>query len=259
MTLATESWEALRTPPPLPTGPIAHVWRVPAEEDPEAGLTAGLEGRLTPEERQRAARFRFAEDRQAYVISHAALNEILAAYVGAEPEDLRYVQNAHGKPALTSPHQDVRFNLSHTRGMSLIAVSRGREVGVDIERMRGDAPVAQIAPRYFSDEEWDALQGLPEPERLGAFHEIWTRKEACLKAVGTGLAGGLGDFDVAVGPAAPSLLRASRRSLGPPEGWWLQDLHVGPGYAAAVACAREPGEEVQIRRFHFLMPGLGRS
>jgi 4'-phosphopantetheinyl transferase len=123
---------------------------------------------------------------------------------------------------------DVRFNVSHSGGWALLAVTRGSEVGIDIERVDSRFAADQIPERFFSPGEVARLRGLPADQQTAAFFRCWTRKEAYIKARGLGLALPLDSFDVSLGPDdPPELLRGA-------DGWCVQDFDAPPGFAAAV-------------------------
>ena len=179
-------------PPNWPTAPAQlwlqpgeiHLWRV-LLDDP-----ARLEGAravLSKEETTKAERFVFDSDRDRYIASHGALRMVLARYIAVEPAALEFRTGPNGKPTLVQIFTDVRFNLSHSGDLALIAVARGREVGVDVERVQEDIFFEQIVEHYFEPAEaWD-LRVTPPNERALRFFDLWTKKEACLKAEGTGL------------------------------------------------------------------------
>jgi 4'-phosphopantetheinyl transferase len=185
---------------------------------------------LAPQERERAARFRFAEHRRHFIVCRGTLREILSPYLGLKPARIAFAYNAHGKPRLCDSDvrlPDVRFNVSHSGGWALQAVTRGRDVGVDIERMDARFANDQIPERFFSPREVAHLRALPAVRQTEAFFRCWTRKEAYIKARGLGLALPLDSFDVSLSPGDPPvLLRAGD--------WSVQDFDAPPGYAAAV-------------------------
>ncbi|MFT3665074.1 4'-phosphopantetheinyl transferase family protein [Piscinibacter sp.] len=162
------------------------LWLVDLREPDNVAATAST---LARDEIERMARLRFEADRARYRRSHVALRRVLARELGVEPAALRYTPDADGKPRLTWPAEPVDFNLSHCRDFALIGLSRMLDVGVDIE----NAPswnadeLMQTARGVLSASELLDLQALPTPARLGALMHAWTRKEACLKALGVGL------------------------------------------------------------------------
>ena len=211
-----------------------HLWRVFISG--AATSDAAAAGALSEDERARASRFSFEADRGRFVASHVALRRILASYLDATPASLAFGTLAHGKPFLDAPAhgRSLRFSLSHSGDLALVAVSLGREVGVDVERVRPRVDLEGFAARYFSPPEREALARVPPGDRLRAFLEIWTLKEAYLKACGDGLARALDAFDVTVGDA-PSRLEAVRDRAGDAARWALQPVEVGTDFVAALA------------------------
>jgi 4'-phosphopantetheinyl transferase len=200
---------------------------------------------LSSEEKQRARRFHFPEDRQRYTASRAFLRRILAAYLNTDPAGLTFSYSSKEKPSLAGSQASSRlaFNVSHSGGIALYAFTRGRQLGVDVEHIRRDFDVEPIARRFFSVIEQLQINALPQPERVEAFFRCWTRKEAYLKATGDGLSLPLSQFDVSIeeneagqGKEA-SLLLATRPDPAEAARWKLSDVPCGPGYRAAV-CVR---------------------
>jgi 4'-phosphopantetheinyl transferase len=209
-----------------------HVWRVDLAGQSDAGGLAVL----SDAERARADRFQFLADRARFVASHTALRAILASYLDVAPVALAFGESTHGKPFVEAPDagRELRFSLSHSGDVALVAVGLGREVGVDVERVRPLDDLEGFAARYFSAAERDALARVPSGKQLRAFFEIWTLKEAYLKACGEGLMRALDAFDVTVGDAQPRLL-AVRDRPGDEARWTLLRLAPGEGYVGALA------------------------
>lgn len=242
-----EQWgEAWRIPPafPLLGDDEVHVWRVSLTATPER--VAALIGTLAPDERLRAARFRFPRDRTRSIIGRGLLRAILARYLGREPGAIALRYNAFGKPALADAPGwgGLRFNVSHADDLALYALARDREIGVDIERVRADVAVARVAERFFSPREVAALRALDPGRQPEAFARCWTRKEAYKKARGEGISVGLDRFDVSLAPGEPAAILASREEDAGCGRWSLHHLAPHPGYVGAVAVAGEPGRLV---------------
>jgi 4'-phosphopantetheinyl transferase len=213
-----------------------HVWRTSLDLPQEA--FAPLSELLSPEEAERAARFRFERDRRRFVVAQGTLRRLLARYTGQAPAELLFERGPWGKPSLVSPEggaASVRFNLSHSGELALYAVTRAREVGVDVERVRPDTAIERLASRFFSPVEAAELLSLPEPSRRRAFFDCWTRKEAVMKAVGRGLALGLDQFDVTLRPGEPPRLRRTAWDPADATRWALHVIEVPDGYAGALA------------------------
>jgi 4'-phosphopantetheinyl transferase len=137
---------------------------------------------LSPDERARAARFRFERDRRRFVAGRGALREILGEALGRPPSSIAFAYGPQGKPRLAA--DEIQFNVSHSEGLGLIAVAGDRRVGVDIERVRAKGSGMDVAKRFFSRAEVATLRALPRGLRTEAFFACWTRKEAYIKARG---------------------------------------------------------------------------
>lgn len=211
-----------------------HVWRLDLE--PEAAARSGLWAVLDADEAARAAAFVFERDRDRFVAAHALLRQILGAYLGAPAADLGFVHGPHGKPALASPWSasDLRFNLSHSQAVGLCAVTRGHDLGVDVEGIRELDDLEALAERVCSARERAALDRLSGPARRSAFFHVWARKEAFVKALGEGLSYPIERVDVALAPTVPARLEGRARDARGEGHWWVLDVPVDTGYAAAL-------------------------
>ena len=154
-----------------------HVWSLSLDL-PEAELRR-LGSVISAEEAARAERFVHTPDRQRYVAAHGLLRSVLAGYLGTSPEAVAFRSNSDGKPRLAQPER-LRFNLSHSGLLGLLAVSANREVGVDIEEIRDVGDMEDLAKTCFSPVEQAALAAVPAGQRRWAFFAGWTRKEAFL-------------------------------------------------------------------------------
>ena len=212
-----------------------HVWRIPLSQNSAETLT--WERVLSPDERAKAERFHFDKHRNQFVQARAALRFILSHYLQVDPQTLEFSYGPKGKPALANQHADnsLRFNLSRREGLALIAVTRGREIGVDVELVSADLPVFEIAETTFSEAELSTLRHLPEDLHVAGFFNCWTRKEAYVKARGEGLSFPLKNFDVSLTPADPPRLLNVRDNVDEVNRWTLQEIPVGEDYVAALA------------------------
>jgi len=218
---------------------LVDVWTFDLDVSPER--VAVLEHVLVDNERERAARFHFDIHRHRYVVGRAILRSVLGAELGVEPGAIRLVATSHGRPLLDPAHRsDVRFNLGHSESAALLGVTRGVEIGVDIEEIRPGFADDEIAERFFSPPEVATLRSLAPSEQQAAFFRCWTRKEAYLKALGGGLSFPLDDFGVAFAPGVAPALEWSR--LDDPSAWTMVDLApLCPGSeAAAIVRAVRP-------------------
>jgi len=241
--LAT-AWE---TPPhvlDLKDGEV-HVWRANLEVDNRR--LQSMRDCLSDDEKARADRFRFAEDRESYTVCRAILRLILSRYLGCPASVLRFRYNRYGKPALVNQSGDstLRFNLSHSKALALYAVARGRELGIDLEYLDRGFAGEEIARRFFSPREVAELEALPGRFKTAAFFNCWTRKEAYVKARGEGLSIPLDQFEVSLAPKRPAALL--RTAGGPDElrRWHMLELDPGEGYVAALA-VEGPVDEIRF-------------
>jgi len=235
-----------------------HVWQVDLIAwEREAGSLFAL---LNVEERERAARFKFPEPRNQFLISRALLRRALGRYLGIEAREVRFRATANGKPelALNSDFRfndlrsdDLRFNLSHTHGVTVFAVTRGRQLGVDVERIRADTNVMELAGRFFSPPEVQWLQSQPASEQLSSFYLCWTGKEAYIKAHGEGLSLSLSSFGVLPRPAGHELQLDVYADAEESRRWSLRQLEPGPDLRAALAVE---GQNCRVRLGHWPSP-----
>ena len=215
---------------------VVDVWS--ASLDPVSPTVSRLLSYLERDERARAERFVSERDRGRFVAGRAFLRMLLARHVGVPPGDLRFRYDAYGKPALAGADRGVRFNLAHSDALAVCAVGEGcGEIGVDIERVRPIADAGSVSRAFLSPVELAQLAALPEPARLRAFYEAWTRKEAFLKALGCGLSRRLEDLEVSFGPGEPARLLRSRSDPGEVERFSLHAFDPEAGYVGAVAVA----------------------
>jgi 4'-phosphopantetheinyl transferase len=215
---------------------LAQVWLVRADRP-----VAGWSGILTAEEFDRLARFRREADARREAAGRGALRLLLGGYLGVDPALLAIAAGPFGKPeAPAAGSGGVRFNLAHSGDWVLLAFVRGFEVGVDLEQWR-EIGAEEVARRAFADEEFAAWRRRPEAQRAGAFFDLWTAKEAYLKALGRGLGKDPRSFEVRIGSGGDAELVWCADDPEAPRRWRLQSLAVGPGYSAAIAVDRSIG------------------
>jgi 4'-phosphopantetheinyl transferase len=209
-----------------------HVWRVSLNQDGAA--LAVLAELLLHDERLRASRFHFRRDKDRFIAARGALRNILSRTAGLTPESIHFLYNSYGKPSLAGQvAEGLRFSVSHSHDVALIAVAQGREVGIDIEFVREDINANEIAGRFFSPSEASALRALPAHAIAIAFFDCWVRKEAFIKARGLGLSLSLQSFSVSIAPAEPSWLLSEDESEV--RRWSVVELPADEGYRAALA------------------------
>jgi 4'-phosphopantetheinyl transferase len=208
-----------------------HLWAwalQPAARDLSAHLQI-----LDRQEQERVRRFHFAADAERYAVAHGNLRRILGAYLNLAPERLCFRNNQFGKPELAG-ETTLKFSLSHSKSIAVLAVDRSQPVGVDVEDVR---PIeAEVANGHFSATELTDLRGLQGEDWLAGFYRCWTRKEAILKAEGVGLSRALDSFDVSLLPDRKVELIATRQSFSYP--WRLHEVVPSSGTIGALATAQ---------------------
>jgi 4'-phosphopantetheinyl transferase len=199
---------------------------------------------LNEKEQARADRIRIERPRRQFIVARAMLRCLLGRYIDQPAKDVHLTFGQRGKPSLADTQ--LHFNLSHSHERVIYAFTQHNEIGVDIEQLRDKVRYEDLAKRYFSPGEVQSLMALPDHERHRGFFRCWTRKEAIIKAKGTGLSLPLNQFEVAFAPGqVPALLRTD---WDPTEAaqWWLYNLNLDDHYAGALAVRGEP---VQIESF----------
>lgn len=232
MPVQTLDWSTSISPAPLDSGDV-HVWRYSLEAPgPER---AALDALLSAPERDRAQGIQIETHRRRFTVGHGRLRRVLARYLQLPPEAIEFGRHSRGKPFIVPAQNplDLQFNYSHTADTALAAIAIGRTIGVDVEAHRDDVDMELIARRQFAPGERDRLVSLPREQRPAAFYRCWTRKEAYLKALGDGIAGGLQGFEVSfLADEVPALIRAKGGS-DECRRWSVLALDAGPGLSAA--------------------------
>ncbi len=215
------NWESI--------GDEIHVWHAALDRDEKT--LAQLESSLSREEKTRADRFHFANDRNRFVAARGQLRELLGKYLRQAPASLEFSYGKHGKPFLPgeTASSELSFNLSHSASLAVYAIAKGRNLGIDVEHVRPESAGEDIARRFFSAREVSDLQSLPAEARVEGFFHCWTRKEAYLKATGMGLQIALDSFAVNLLPDKPVQFLS-----GVEPHWHLAAYHPAEGYVAAV-------------------------
>ena len=209
-------------------GDEIHVWGA-SLHDPGLAAYAKRE-MLAPEERERAAKFHFERDRKSFVVRRSVMRAVLGSYLRMAAADVPLVYEEWGKPRILASNGDppLHFNFSHSRGLALCAVGRFAALGVDVEKLRPMPEMAEIGATFCSPQENALIKGASDDQRLEVFFDVWTRKEAYLKATGQGLASSLAQIDCS--EAAP--------------GWTLHSLSPAQGYTGTLAF---PGHADKVR------------
>ncbi|NNK47342.1 MAG: 4'-phosphopantetheinyl transferase superfamily protein [Gemmatimonadetes bacterium] len=230
--------------PPVPGRPRSHsagfgrrdlhVWK--ADLDASPGRLARFEQTLGPDERARIGRLRAEADRRRATASRGLLRHVLSEYAGIPAAELRFAYGPAGKPELTESADgaSLYFNTAHSGDVLLVAVGRA-SLGVDVERVRPIARWERVARRAFSENEMRQIQALPPELRSEAFITCWTRKEACVKAVGEGVWSAFGRFEVSVTPGQPAKVLSVDGAPALAADWSLYHLELVPHFVGALA------------------------
>ena len=225
-----------------------HLWFWFPERACRNAALPQFEALLSDDELARYNQLRFPEHRREYLVSHALLRATLARYADTPPLDIRFQQNAFGKPELIGAGAlaDLRFNMSHTHGLAVCAITRCGEIGADVEYHTENQALLEIADHYFSPREVDDLLSLPESQRRAAFFRYWTLKESYIKARGEGLSLPLDSFSFLLRGEAIGF-ESSNESA--PDDWRFFSLRPAPDYSAAVALRSADTARPQLQLF----------
>lgn len=241
-----------------------HIWR--SWLDQPAWRVQQLVQTLSADECVRANRFRFEIDRTRFIVARSVLRSILGHYLGIEPSQVQLRYGTHGKPCLHEGSEQalIRFNVAHSHRLAVYAFACAREIGIDLEYARPVPRFQQIAARFMSAYEKALLSELPIDQQQEAFYLWWTRKEAYVKATGTGLEEPLERFDVSLVPGEPARLLNVEGDPGETYRWSFQSLRPAPGYVAALAVEGQDWHTTywdfgSISRIHFVGREQARS
>lgn len=230
-------WQSSPLPPALRPDEL-HLWRLSLEAP--LGTGAGQDevlSLLDVAERARASRIRSPRDRRRWALSRGWLRCLLGAYLEVPPEEIELIPGPTGKPSARTPGgKGVRFNLSHADDLVLVGVSDAFEVGVDVERIRGDLDLLGIARLALSATEVRELEGLDGRRRAKHFAELWVGAEARRKCLGIGFRAEL--------PTHGTLPR-------------VHPFEIGEGFAAAWASCDDPVSIRYLEGVRFLPRSLG--
>lgn len=210
-----------------------HVWEVAL--DSLVMQRAVMENVLSEEERKRAGRFHFAKHRERWILARTSLRSILARYIDETPDAITFYSNVYGKPELATGSTRIRvhFNLSHAQNLALIAVALA-PIGIDVESIEWQTDWASLAPRVFTEREFAVFKAAGAEAQSHLFYQLWTRKEAYMKARGLGMSLPVRAFSVGIEDGA-SLRVAPEWNDG--QAWYLFNVVTRPGYEAALACS----------------------
>lgn len=212
-----------------------HIWLLSLDKN--VAQVEQLRALLSADEQMRADRFLSEKDRNRFIVGRSALRSLLGNYLGIHPVKVQFIYGNQGKPALATSCNtlDIKFNISHSASIAIIAITINRNVGIDIERIRNLPEAEQIAEQVFSRSENVTLSASPIAKKMEIFFKLWVRKEAYVKGCGTGLSVELADIDVTPHPSKSYRSMVSGMSFGHDSSWFIEGFEPISGYVAAVA------------------------
>jgi 4'-phosphopantetheinyl transferase len=218
-------------------GADVHIWA--ANLDKSAEVMSALKQTLSLDERNRLERIYSEAHRHRFVAGRGILRAILGSYLKIDPAQVGFVYSSRGKPTLTGVPKShaLHFNVSHSNNLILIAVTRVSAVGIDVEWIHSISDAENIACYFFSPREATELMNLPKELRVLSFLSLWTRKEACLKAIGAGLSELAEQIEVSFLPGEPARVLAISGDPQAAMCWSLVELSPASEFKAAVAAA----------------------
>lgn len=220
-----------------------HIWCTSVDQP--ASVVKRYQASLSSHEIERADKYHFEEHRNKYILTHGVLRHILAGYLQVmvgdiDPKSIVFSNGPFGKPGIADSdffssdsergNSALKFSISHSRDIAVYAISLGLEVGIDIEYLRSIAEMDRIITTFFSEDEKQWLHSLKPEEKLPAFYDCWCRKEALIKAIGSGLSESLGRYTV-VSPTGEKVDFVQADGAM----WQLAKLELAKGYSAALA------------------------
>jgi 4'-phosphopantetheinyl transferase len=234
----------------LALGREVHLWYVLPDELVDGELLNACRRLLSPDEIERNGRFVFRKDRHRDLVTRALVRSVLSRYrPEVDPASWQFSTNAYGRPEVAGTRQQppLHFNLSHTDRLIVCLVGRAREIGVDVEHVGRVVLAEDIAERFFSPTEVRDLWALPAEVRRDRFFDLWTLKEAYIKARGLGLQLPLDQFSFHLDTG-----QAIRISFGPrirddPRSWQFSLFRLTTGHRVAVALRRREAPDLAIR------------
>lgn len=237
-----------------------HLWLVEDQSVTDPDLLAAYLKTLSKDESQRHERLIFPRHRQQFLVSRALLRSVLADYLQIKPEEVRFAKNAYGKPRIASFDQEypLSFNLSHTNELSVLAISSGNELGVDVEYLTRKVDILKLARRYFSPLETEALQKLDVSQFNDRFFYLWTLKEAYIKACGMGLAIPLKDFSFSFTGSQVEVSFVEDRQDNP-DNWRFWQYRFKQQFQIALALKQDDGDRNKKIRMQLGVPLQGFS
>jgi len=208
-----------------------HVWYININD--YINSIPELISKIDKQETKRAHQFKFDKDRNCFICSHAILRILLGKYCNCDTTKITYDYTVNNKPILTYD-KNLHFNLSHSSHRAIIAFTKNRPIGIDIEYMQEKETLDNLAKRFFSSQEYNEYKLLPEQHKTQGFYNAWTRKEAVVKAIGIGITCSLKSFSINLTPGSKAKL-LSMHNQNDVTNWQLYGFNPEEKYCAAIA------------------------
>jgi 4'-phosphopantetheinyl transferase len=239
----------MRIPHGLPED-VVHVWYVRSDEVRDPATFRRYAAMMTPEERTRHDRFVRDRDRHLFLVTRGTIRSLIARYLGVDPAESVFRPDSYGRPFLSHPADAaLSFNISHTKGLVACAIAREPEIGVDVEDTERPARL-HLVRRFFSPEEADALDALPDGDKAGRFYEYWTLKESYIKARGMGMWLPLDGFSMQLEDGRQPGIRFAPSVPDDPASWQFGQFRPTSRHCLALAVRRRGRDrDVLVREF----------
>ena len=209
-----------------------HIWC--AKTDFSTPPNTSLFSTLSIQEKLRADRFKFSNDRLTFITARGILRSLLGKYLQKHPAKISFRFGEFGKPKL-SENTSLQFNISHSENLVIFGFAKNQSIGVDVEFIKEGVELLDIAKRFFSTNEFKTMSSLADSEQKLAFFNCWTRKEAFIKAIGDGLSFPLDQFEVSLRPNEPAKMLATHWNPNETSKWSLYSFNPQKDYVAAIA------------------------
>jgi 4'-phosphopantetheinyl transferase len=241
-----------QNPPTLPrlTANQVHIWRANLDLPPIE--VTRLTTLLAADEITRASKFRFPEHKRRFIVARGILRQLLSNYLDIDPKSLKFAYSDRGKPQLIELNlaSSVQFNLSHSQEYALFGFTTPHLIGVDLEYLRPMPDALKIAQRFFSAQEFDLISNLAIEQRDKIFFQLWTAKEAYLKAIGIGLAGSLANVEINLEQDTQTNFLILKGNLTSASDWSMYACVPATNYVATVAIQTQITEQ-QIKLWNW--------
>ena len=209
----------------------AHIWR--ADLDLDENIQSSFLKLISADEKNRAQKFRFEDDRRNFIVARGILRSLIGHYLKINPEAISFQYSKFGKPGIAD-NNSLQFNISHSKSIAIFAFTKKLTVGVDVEFVNPNIEVRDIAENFFSRNEILNLLALPEQQQALGFFNCWTRKEAFIKAVGEGLSFPLDRFEVSLEPEKPAKLLATDWDPNDVSKWSMYSMSAGVDFVGSL-------------------------